>query len=605
MMKRSLRNTTDRYIQIVSCILLSAAVIFIISRIFAVLLISSDDIAFQNIMSGGYTGEPDGHAYFLSYPLSAFIAFLYRVIPGAHWYEWFLVGCLFFCTFLILSRIINIKDLRRKIIYAVSVIAAVFASFLVYFIDLEWNSVAGILGATAIFYFMSGDIKGDTKISIFELAITAFLFILCFLIRKRICYMFMPLLVFCVIYRVSGSFSGIKKEKDSLKEAIVQNKKYIYYLCGLALTLIILLVAHKIAYSSESWSEYKKYNADRSIMVDYYGYPDYDTYEEEYARAGISSQTYTLMVKDYDYIIPFHGAETIDFSELADIAEETNSETIGEKVNSAFTLIKKVFLTERIFSVHVLTIIVLTIAAVLFCRKSSPRKALFTIGTMGWGFLLFLYLGLSGRLPYRVAVPIEMGMTAGLGGLLFRRFFRLSFVNKTDTKYLSSGFMYVCMMIAASLLIVTAIASNISANLEFNEKDALLAERRAGITAYCKEHSENIYLRDFGSYSQDSKFFQHYDEYACTNYISTGGWTFNSPLCREMLANNNTTDIVDLMLEKGNVYYLVNTSRTKIVSDHLNAYFEAEKIPITVSVADSFEVMEQKVNVLGFTVSNK
>ena len=50
----------------------------------------NDDSAMKDILSGTYTGVPDGHNIQMLYPLGWGIAFLYRICPVIPWYGIFL-----------------------------------------------------------------------------------------------------------------------------------------------------------------------------------------------------------------------------------------------------------------------------------------------------------------------------------------------------------------------------------------------------------------------------------------------------------------------------------------------------------------------------------
>ena len=52
----------------------------------------NDDVTMRSILSGAYTGTPDGHAVYMQYPLSGVLAILYRVVGFIPWMELFFVG---------------------------------------------------------------------------------------------------------------------------------------------------------------------------------------------------------------------------------------------------------------------------------------------------------------------------------------------------------------------------------------------------------------------------------------------------------------------------------------------------------------------------------
>ena len=99
--------------QLLICIVAVFALFWGLSKIFVILLVSPDDIAYQKILSGTTTGTPDGHAYFLRYPLGLLISLLYRIYDGISWYQIFLIGSLAVSVFLVLSRVIIVAKEKK------------------------------------------------------------------------------------------------------------------------------------------------------------------------------------------------------------------------------------------------------------------------------------------------------------------------------------------------------------------------------------------------------------------------------------------------------------------------------------------------------------
>ncbi len=64
----------------------------------------NDDVLMKDILSGVYTGTPEGHNIQMHWPASALISLFYRAARGLPWYGLFLCFCHFGCFYLILSR---------------------------------------------------------------------------------------------------------------------------------------------------------------------------------------------------------------------------------------------------------------------------------------------------------------------------------------------------------------------------------------------------------------------------------------------------------------------------------------------------------------------
>ena len=52
----------------------------------------NDDVLIKDILSGAYTGAPEGHNIQMLYPISLFISLFYRLGVNIDWYGIFLCG---------------------------------------------------------------------------------------------------------------------------------------------------------------------------------------------------------------------------------------------------------------------------------------------------------------------------------------------------------------------------------------------------------------------------------------------------------------------------------------------------------------------------------
>lgn len=72
---------------------------FLMSFFFDFYFDMNDDTMMRDIMSGVYSGTPDGHNMQTLYPLGALIALCYRISGSFPWYGSFLFLCQFGCFF--------------------------------------------------------------------------------------------------------------------------------------------------------------------------------------------------------------------------------------------------------------------------------------------------------------------------------------------------------------------------------------------------------------------------------------------------------------------------------------------------------------------------
>ena len=64
----------------------------------------NDDVLMKEILSGNYTGVPEGHNIQMLWLISAAISLLYRIVRIAPWYGIFLCACQFGALLLLLNR---------------------------------------------------------------------------------------------------------------------------------------------------------------------------------------------------------------------------------------------------------------------------------------------------------------------------------------------------------------------------------------------------------------------------------------------------------------------------------------------------------------------
>ena len=69
----------------------------------------NDDVLMKDILSGAYTGIPEGNNIQMLYPISAFISVLYRIVRGLDWYGIFLCFLQALCVFVITYKILEIS----------------------------------------------------------------------------------------------------------------------------------------------------------------------------------------------------------------------------------------------------------------------------------------------------------------------------------------------------------------------------------------------------------------------------------------------------------------------------------------------------------------
>ena len=82
----------------------------------------NDDVTMKDLLSGVYTGEPEGHNIQVLYPLSLAVSLAYRVFPGMPVYGFFLCLCQYGCLWLMAKRSLCFcRETWKKILLAAAV----------------------------------------------------------------------------------------------------------------------------------------------------------------------------------------------------------------------------------------------------------------------------------------------------------------------------------------------------------------------------------------------------------------------------------------------------------------------------------------------------
>lgn len=578
-----LKGKKRRIAQYAFLALLTFLILFVAGKMYQVLLISPDDIAMKSYISGLATGTPDGHCWFLQYPLSAFLAQLYCLFPQLEWYDLFFIGCIAVCIFLILQRVFHIKERKNKIVYLLIVVVSVALLFLEHIINLEWTATAGILGSTAIFRYVTMDQRQQRVFQILDRVLILGLLLLSFLIRNNVCYVSLSLLLACGVVKMIA-----------LKQDKMDWKKTLYLDGGLVLACIVLLVGcsaiHHAAYATPEWKAYQDFTKDRSTLFDYYGYPDYSTYQLYYENAGISYEMYELISQDYNFLIAFDEMEKVDISAIADLAKgiNTSQRGMGECIHSAYQKIVTV-MTDSAYLLPGMLALVLLCCCLFFLRGNSFAM-LMGAGAIAWIVLMMLYLAFSGRLPVRVELCILFDGIAVMGGLLYNQ----AAAQPTISLRLDWARLTLC---GLALLCVIFNGYRLYSD---NISDSKNASAKADIGVYCQQHPNGIFLRDFWTLSQNADFFLHGTEFGSSNYIATGGWQYQMPTYQMSLERNECEDFTDAVLEGKEAYYLVAEYRAEDVIKRLNHYFISTRQRIVVYTTDWLETQQGTICVLRF-----
>ena len=116
----------------------------------------NDDVLIKDILSGVYSGAPDGHTMQLLYPLGAVLSFLYRLLPVPV-FGLFLIACQGVSVWVILRRT---AGMCRGLVVRIALPAAeslfLLAAFGGHMLFLQYTVTSGLLAGAAVFWLLTG-----------------------------------------------------------------------------------------------------------------------------------------------------------------------------------------------------------------------------------------------------------------------------------------------------------------------------------------------------------------------------------------------------------------------------------------------------------------
>ncbi|MDE6056259.1 MAG: hypothetical protein K2G55_21435, partial [Lachnospiraceae bacterium] len=156
----------------------------------------NDDTMIKDIVSGAYTGQPNGYCIQMLYPLAWCIALFYKAIPTIPWYGLFLCLCQFGVVFLIAVRLLLVMQRAGTRFVALAAEAAlVLGLFLREFVVVQYSVTSGICMAGAVFLFLTAPKTDKPSIFFRRNLIPLILVVVSFSIRTEVCIMLMPFLL--------------------------------------------------------------------------------------------------------------------------------------------------------------------------------------------------------------------------------------------------------------------------------------------------------------------------------------------------------------------------------------------------------------------------
>ena len=564
----------------------------------------NDDVLMKDILSGAYTGTPAGHNIQMLYPISAFIALLYRAARSLDWYGIFLCACQYLCVFMVFYRSQKLcGDNLLKAEVAAMELAFMLGAVGAHFIFVQYTFTCGFLSATAVFLILTNREEGKRAF-----ILPVLLIFLAYLIRSEMLLLTLPVVGVGILSKwwlmrldlKDRQEGNIMVSRAGKRKELFNN--YVFLCVAIVACIAVSAIAHRIAYSSLEWKDFDRFFDARTELYDFQYIPDYNENKAFYDEIGLDKSEQQLLI-NYNFGLD----EEINTETLRAVASYADKLRTDE-ASLATRLINAV--PEYLYRLrhvagqksyqypmsdypwNIITCVLYLGALVLYLFSRKKEKRLPVVLMLALLFAcrssLWLYIIVRGRDPVRITHPMYLVEIAVLVGMILAE----------HEQYRRNVFIPV---VIAALVATVSVPNQVSIiNEEMRARDSM-RQHYGPLYEYFKENGDNFYFVDVYTsvsvadaidYSEETfseKMFENVDnsEY---NHDIMGGWASKSPLYYKKLVNNGFESMEKALL-LDNVYMVQLKGRdTKWLSD----YYKDKGMSVSVEqvdlVADVFAV---------------
>ena len=548
---------------------------FLMSFFFDFYFDMNDDTMMRDIMSGVYSGTPDGHNMQTLYPLGALIALCYRISGSFPWYGSFLFLCQFGCFFLVGVRLCTLTDvlhariqtrtdddgawntagdgsgMRRriagKLLCLLVLVFFQWGIWLIHMVNVQYTITCGMLVGAAVFLFLTipggtffGKASGTLSVKAFLTGSlpSLLLFLLAFQLRSEMALLTLPFL------GLAGLFCW-------WADRPVFEKKNLCKYGGLLLLLLagmgISMGADSLAYGGE-WKTFRQFFNDRTTVYDFY--PEVLTeerFDAELEELGISTGS-QILLDNYNFGLD----ERIDTRMLSNVAAYAREHVGGERDWGAVFKEKLLLYRYRSFhgsdapynllvilgyGINIISIVILLRRDRVSCFAAAVQLALIFLVRSG----LWMFVLMRGRDPERITHPLYLVEFCLLAGVFLRHLRRGMYS-------VGTALLLICLW--GLWKGAPAVSADQAVRLEAGRD-------WEAIDAYCRAHPDIFYFEDVYSTVAFSGKLLESRENILANYDIAGGWMCKSPLYQEKLAAFDI-DVASEALAEGKAGFIMS-----------------------------------------------
>lgn len=490
-----------------------------------------DDRYMMEFLSGKFLGYSDAHLVYIKYPLAFLIQCFYKLFPSHDWYAVVMVMTQFAMIGINTYYIVRKQDgIAKKILSQVIFYSLFLLCWLNEVTRFTYSTVAAFVGVTVIVVY----VLGEDRIRDFAL-----LLVLCFISFNMRTDLFLMVIPICGIIWI---YKMIYQKENRKKQPV--------FLGCLVGVIAVSIGWNHLAYSSDGWSNYVKYNKARTEVYDY-AYDDlidYDQNIEMYEGLGISREQCAVL-KSYDLYL--YDMELMD--RMGDIASAYhNPRSVSNRIKNAISVVIKDGLLE---SKMMALVSFVCCGMALFCiiYYRDRKYAILAVTFACVHVILWFYLGYKDRILPRVSHSmLLMQIVTPLVCMYYVMIQNRAKEIKHNCTWRKAGYIGLIAAILAVLVYDVKLSSKL---IWRNQVEAEYGDQYI-IEEYCNSHSDNFYFLDVFSVVECKYVFDYNNPNIYENFLSLGDWFSNSPIYQSKLEKEGIESVRDAVLYGDNVYVI-------------------------------------------------
>lgn len=526
----------------VLCLIMTAAVTFILGRKFSFVLSSNDDVLLRSIASGNYTGKPEAHLIYIMYPLGLIFKGLYSVLPNVYWYDGIMTALHMLCVFLISFRMGWVFErLSNKIVGSVVSFGMMIMFDAMFIAEHQYTLLAGVCAATAILW--AATVKNKSNNAATNI-IVIFLLLVSLWLRKQMFFLALPLLAMAIVFKIFDRKETVDERFEYFRDSLPP--------CITFVVLVVLsFVIEAVAYSGDDWKAFKDYNEARTEVYDYNKLPDFYDNPAFYLALGVSEDEYTAL-REYDVLLT-KDIGTDEFTAFANQADE-----IDREWKQYYSVPRKV-INETVNAMYGLNNSALGIAVTLtffvllffFLVKDDKFAGFLVLASYAYEWLFVGYFTYLGRLPERITHGFYMMEMCFLVAMF------VIVIGKERPVRQPSLFWQIVMSLFVVFILGTNGLNVARQALDSNLEAAGDADKWLEINAYFKSCPDNVYVLNTSVGASKPAYMFKEAASEAFNLVRAGNWAISSPVESQHESRLLGRPVYEALAKDDNVYYVM------------------------------------------------